>query len=85
MLSVKGIFRDGIAQPSEEVEGRDGQNVIITFLDESSGQTSMTEVDKQGWDALARLIAISEVETGIGDLAEEHDYYLYGKPKRSGG
>ena len=32
MLSVKGKFKNGVAQPSEPIEGHDGQAVIITFL-----------------------------------------------------
>ncbi len=33
MLSVKGTFRDGVALPTEAVEGVEGAQVIITFLD----------------------------------------------------
>lgn len=36
MLSVKGTFEDGVAQPSEPVEGREGQSVVITFLEENN-------------------------------------------------
>jgi hypothetical protein len=30
---------------------------------------------------LASLLDIS-IDTGLGDLAEQHDHYLYGTPKR---
>ncbi len=35
MLSIKGTFEQGVAQPVDQIEGREGQVVIITFLDEN--------------------------------------------------
>ena len=34
MLSVKGIFTKGTARPLDPLEGREGQAVIITFLED---------------------------------------------------
>jgi hypothetical protein len=34
MKTVKGYFRDGVALPEEPIADRDGQRVLITFLDE---------------------------------------------------
>jgi hypothetical protein len=34
MKIVKGYFRDGVALPEEPIDDRDGQRVLITFLDE---------------------------------------------------
>jgi len=31
VLAVKGMFQNGVAAPLQVVEGRDGQEVIITF------------------------------------------------------
>jgi hypothetical protein len=39
----------------------------------------MTEED---WDALMKLVEECQVDTGIPDLAHQHDHYLYGTPKR---
>lgn len=36
---------------------------------------------KRGKDPLSGIKKIA-VETGISDLAEHHDYYLYGVPKK---
>ena len=81
MLSVKGTFQKGIAQPTEPVEGRDGQPVIITFLDGDS--TSRTASPSNAdWEAMEKLVEDCRSETGIADLAHEHDHYLYGKPKK---
>ena len=82
MLSVKGKFQNGIAQTDVPVEGRNGQSVMITFLEEdNASQSSFT--DDSGWDALEQLLENCVVETGITDLAHQHDHYLYGKPKQA--
>ena len=36
MKVVKGYFRDGVALPEEPIADRDGQWVLITFLDEQN-------------------------------------------------
>ena len=76
MRSVKGKFYNGVATPAEPVEGHEGELVIITFLDEER------TADNSGWQALAQLVEDCAVETGISDLAQQHDHYLYGKPKQ---
>jgi len=34
------------------------------------------------WDALDRIIDANQIETGISDLAHQHDHYIHGKAKR---
>ena len=34
------------------------------------------------WDALDRIIDANQIETGVSDLAHQHDHYIHGKPKR---
>ncbi len=34
MLSVKGVFQNGVVRPIQPIEASDGQSVIIIFLDE---------------------------------------------------
>jgi hypothetical protein len=80
MISVKGKFKNGVALPLEPVEkSHEERNVIITFLDEDTKEVLSEKTN--GAKSLEDLIAECEVDTGIGDLAEQHDYYLYGKPK----
>ena len=81
MLSVKGMFQNGVAQPVEPIEGHDGQPVIITFLD-GDVTPSPSPVDGGAWEAMTKLVESCAVETGIPDLAHQHDHYLYGKPKQ---
>jgi hypothetical protein len=80
MLSVKGVFENGVARPVDPVKGYEGQVVIITFLEEEATGLSTSEAD-EGWNSLIELVEGCIVETGITDLAHHHDYYLYGRPK----
>jgi hypothetical protein len=40
------------------------------------------DVAATDWDALTALIDSCQMDTGITDLAHQHDHYLYGTPKR---
>jgi hypothetical protein len=80
MRSVKGKFQNGVATPAEPIEDHEGEPVIITFLEEDD--TTLSPADDSGWKALAQLVENCAVETGISDLAGQHDHYLYGKPKQ---
>jgi hypothetical protein len=75
MLAVTGVFRNGVAEPTQTVPGREGLPVVITFLDESVSarrpvgedlDPSPAEVES-AWDALARLVEECKMDTGIGD------------------
>jgi hypothetical protein len=81
MRYVKGIFQDGVARPVEPVKGHDGEPVIIAFLKERVPD-SMSPEEHAAWDVLLQLVESCAVETGVIDLAHQHDHYLYGKPKR---
>jgi len=81
MLSVKGVFQNGVVRPVQPVEASDGQSVIIIFLDEGV-TSSWLSTDESAWDALSQLVEECAVETGITDLAHQHDHYLHNKPKK---
>ncbi|HEX8199991.1 MAG TPA: hypothetical protein VF590_05855 [Isosphaeraceae bacterium] len=81
MLSVKGTFRNGVAQPNEPVEGRAGRDVIIVFLEGDDAGPALTEAESEN-DSLLRLIHECQMDVGIEDLAHHHDHYLHDKPKR---
>ncbi len=81
MISVKGKFKNGVALPLEPIEkSHEGRSVIITFLDEQTREALSEKTNSA--KSLEDLIAECEVDTGIADLAEQHDHYLYGKPKK---
>ena len=81
MLSVKGTFQNGVVHPNEPIEGHEGQSVIIVFVEENRTLQPATPEDSD-WDKLRQLIKNCAVDTDIGDLAHQHDHYLYGMPKR---
>jgi hypothetical protein len=82
MLTVKGFFQNGVAHPTKPIEGRDGQQVMITFLEEDIETYAHSE-ENSAWDKLTELVEDCAAETGIEDLAHQHDHYLYNNPKRN--
>ena len=82
-LSVRGTFRNGVAQPSQVIKGRDGQQVIITFVEEAPKPPIQPDddgnIEKDEWE---ELIDRCSVDTGITDWAHQHDHYLYGTAKK---
>jgi hypothetical protein len=81
MLAVRGIYEKGRARPLSRVRGRDGQPVIITFLEDASEAERKAEVETgEAWQAMTQLIASCTVETGTHDLAHRHDAYLHHTP-----
>ena len=79
MHSVKGTYKGGIVKPAESVEGREGQSVLITFLDNDEASEESYDVE---WHSLRQLLESCQMNTGIPDLAHEHDHYIHSKPKR---
>jgi hypothetical protein len=80
MESVKGTIRNGVALPLEPVaESDEGRSVIITFVDEPVETSPQTNGEHLSLD---EIIERFKVDTGIPDLAAQHDHYLYGTPKR---
>ncbi len=77
MLSVEGTFQNGAVQLNQPVTGRDGQKVLIVFLQEEN-ESPITD---SAWDDFAQLLNECQVNTGIGDLARQQDHYLHGTPK----
>ncbi len=84
MLSVKGVFEDGVARPVETIAGREGHVVIITFLEPTEMPLPATPVSTNDtvWQLFDELVVQCAVETGLADLAHQHDHYLYGQAKR---
>ena len=89
LVSIQGIFRNGVAKPAQPISGREGQRVIITFLDAgpaasaSDGAKLDSEnasyAEKDDWD---KMIDCYSIDTGIPDFAEQHDHYIHGTPKK---
>ena len=81
MISVKGKIKNGVALPLEPVKKTDeGRSVIITFVDRETEDGPSSH--SNGEVSLKDLIDEFQIDTGIEDLASQHDHYLYGTPKR---
>ncbi|MBM4459795.1 MAG: hypothetical protein FJ011_18875 [Chloroflexi bacterium] len=84
MLSVRGVYQDNIVRLPRPIAAREGQDVIVVFLDEAVGVAPRVHAhaaEEADWDAFEQLTEAHTVQTGISDLAHQHDHYLYGKPK----
>jgi hypothetical protein len=86
MQSIKGIVRNGVIYPDQPITYPDNHPVIITFL-EAEKQEQLVSVSPEeyetSWDALELALNQNAVDTGISDLAHQHDHYLHGKQKQN--
>jgi hypothetical protein len=74
-------LQNGVVHRNELIEGHQGQSVIIVFVEENRTPEPAMPEDSD-WDKLRQLIQNCAIDTDINDLAQQHDYYLYGMPKR---
>lgn len=81
MLTIKGRFEGGVVHPAEPVAALDQEEVLITFLNERPAAPA-GRVQETDYEALTQLLADSQMDTGIEDLAHQHDHYIHGTPKR---
>lgn len=79
MVSVKGTFNNGVVRPVEAIEAQEGQQVIITLVEQENPSEDLEGSD---WEELNQILADCQVDTGIEDLAHQHDHYIHGTPKR---
>lgn len=80
MLAVKGTIKNGVIAPEQPLKFPDGQQVIITVLQEEN--IIDDETYQAEWDKFMQIIKDCAMDTGIDDLAHQHDHYLYGLPKQ---
>jgi hypothetical protein len=70
--------------PDEPVSLPQGVTLHVSVAGHTALDDAAAGGQQDAWSDLADLIQQSQVETGIPDLAAEHDHYLHGKPKRNG-
>lgn len=80
MQSIQGTYKNGVIQLDEPVNWEDGQPVTITAIE--NGETDEETMSESEWEQFDRIIEECKMETGITDLAHQHDHYLYGTPKK---
>jgi hypothetical protein len=79
MISVKGKIENGKVLALEPVdEAFEGLEVQILIDREQPAP----DTNVGGLGSLLAYIEENSIDTGITDMAHQHDHYLYGTPKR---
>lgn len=77
-MTFRGVIENGRLVLEDGARLADGTHVDVT-VQKAAKRASRAKI---GTDSLARLSRRS-VSTGLSDLADEHDHYAYGTPKRA--
>lgn len=80
--TVKAIYERGALRLTEPIELEDGTRVDVIVITREPDNGDQVGADSSR-DALEDLIAQCAIDTGIPDLAHQHDHYLYGTPKQT--
>jgi predicted DNA-binding antitoxin AbrB/MazE fold protein len=75
MSTIKAIYEDGVFKPKEPVDLEEKAEVEVIL----PTTPRLDDDDPTGWKAIDRLIG--SVRSGLSDISEEHDEYLYGDPR----
>ena len=73
--AVKAIYEDGVFKPKEPVDLRERTEVEVLIPSPPAADDDTT-----GWKTAEELIGC--IEDGPEDGGENHDFYLYGRPRR---
>jgi predicted DNA-binding antitoxin AbrB/MazE fold protein len=80
--NLKAIYEKGVLRLQEPLPLPEGAEVDVSVnLTESENGKHSQKTEAQSCDALARLLNECGIDTGISDLAQQHDHYLYGLTK----
>lgn len=81
-MQIQTKYKDEINKELQDMPAEDMPKLleIIHYLKTGMKENRKKEKVKKGRDSLLDLRDIA-VETGIKDLAEHYDHYLYGVPK----
>ena len=77
----KAIYEKGVLRLQESLPLPEGAevDVSVTLSEEENGNPT-PKLEDQSWDALTRLLNECAIDTGVSDLAQQHDHYLYRFP-----
>lgn len=78
--TVNGHYKDGVVTLDKPVEGLEEADVTVTLTPHPA--QVLKPMTQEGWAFLTKILDEAKVETGIPDLAHEHDHYIHGTPKR---
>ena len=75
-ITVEAVYEDGVLKPETPLNLEDKSKVTVTI--EAPEPTKRDDDDPTGWKAIDRLIG--SAKSGLKDVSEKHDDYLYGDP-----
>jgi AF2212-like protein len=73
-IAVKAIYENGVFKPKEPLDFLERTEVEVLIPTQSPADD-----DPTGWAAARALIGF--IDDAPADMAEHHDYYLYGRPR----
>ena len=73
--TVKAVYENGSLRLLERIEGLTDQQLLTVTI-----QSGESESPRSDDDPVLQVIGICE--SGLSDVATQHDHYLYGTPKR---
>lgn len=76
-MSFTAVVENGAIRLPAGVNLPDGTKVIVAPAEASTSDAG----DPSLFESLGEFVGC--IDTGLGDLAENHDHYLYGTPKRT--
>lgn len=74
--AVKAIYGNGVFKPKEPVELQERTEVEVLI----PTPPPVDADDPRGWKTAAELIGF--IDDAPSNMAENHDFYLYGLPRR---
>ena len=75
--NLKAIYEKGVLKLTEPLSIPDGAHVDVTVtLEEQDNGKHPPDTEDPSWDALTKLLAECGIDTGVSDLAQQHDHYL---------
>jgi predicted DNA-binding antitoxin AbrB/MazE fold protein len=74
--AVKAVYENGVFRPKEPVDLQEKTEVEVLLPDKAAADAG----DPTGWKAIDSLRGI--IKDAPPDMGENHDFYLYGRPRR---
>lgn len=74
--AVKAVYENGVFKPKEPVQLQEKTEVEVLI----PAAAPVDDDDPTGWKTANELIGF--IKDAPPDMAENHDFYLYGRPRR---
>lgn len=79
--NIKAIYENGVLRLKEALPIPEGAQVDVTVTLEENSEVP-TRAEDSSWETFTQLLSECAIDTGIADLSQQHDHYLYGVPKK---